>query len=89
MLRAVAMASVRFTVTPTKAEDVPGLSDTSPDVSSRSSGRVRFGSRESVSRSEPLSEASGAVTTSAGTGADTPERGHAEQGQSSSTPTTR
>uniref|UniRef100_A0AAY4CSU9 Solute carrier family 12 member 6 n=1 Tax=Denticeps clupeoides TaxID=299321 RepID=A0AAY4CSU9_9TELE len=50
------MASVRFTVTPTKAEDVPGLSDTSPDVSSRSSGRVRFGSRESVNRSEPPSE---------------------------------
>ncbi|KAG7462172.1 hypothetical protein MATL_G00199650 [Megalops atlanticus] len=75
------MASVRFTVTPTKAEDVPGLSDTSPDVSSKSSGRVRFGSRESVSRSEPISEASGAVTTSAGTtGADTPDRSNAEQG---------
>uniref|UniRef100_A0A673I1H8 Solute carrier family 12 member 6-like n=1 Tax=Sinocyclocheilus rhinocerous TaxID=307959 RepID=A0A673I1H8_9TELE len=40
-------SSVRFTVTPTKAEDLP---DTSPDVSSRSSGRVRFGSRESVIR---------------------------------------
>ncbi|KAJ8382511.1 hypothetical protein SKAU_G00032890 [Synaphobranchus kaupii] len=75
------MASVRFTVTPTKAEDLPGLSDTSPDVSSRSSGRVRFGSRESVSRSEPPSEASGAVTTSAGTtGADTPDRSTGEQG---------
>ncbi|XP_058868445.1 solute carrier family 12 member 6-like isoform X2 [Acipenser ruthenus] len=69
------MASVRFTVTPTKAEDVPGLPDTSPDVSSRSSSRVRFGSRESVSRSEPLSEGSGALTTSVGTtGAETPDR---------------
>ncbi|CAB1345491.1 unnamed protein product [Coregonus sp. 'balchen'] len=59
------MASVRFTVTPTKAEDLPGLSDTSPDISSRSSGRghVRFGSRESVNRSEPLSEGSGGLTT--------------------------
>ncbi|CAF89428.1 unnamed protein product [Tetraodon nigroviridis] len=28
------MASVRFTVMPTKAEDLPGLSDTSPDLSS-------------------------------------------------------
>ncbi|XP_035282010.1 solute carrier family 12 member 6-like isoform X2 [Anguilla rostrata] len=74
------MASVRFTVTPTKAEDLPGLSDTSPDVSSRSSARVRFGSRESVSRSEPLSEASGAVTTSA---TDTPDR-HGEQGDARS-----
>ncbi|KAG2462096.1 S12A6 protein, partial [Polypterus senegalus] len=69
------MASVRFTVTPTKAEDIPGLSDTSPDVSSRSSSRVRFGSRESVSRSEPLSEASGAISTSLGTtGVETPEK---------------
>ncbi|XP_041925093.1 solute carrier family 12 member 4-like isoform X2 [Alosa sapidissima] len=50
------MASVRFTVTPTKAEDVPGLSDTSPDVSLRSCSRVHFGSRESISRSEPHSE---------------------------------
>ncbi|KAJ8261569.1 hypothetical protein GJAV_G00155830 [Gymnothorax javanicus] len=75
------MASVRFTVTPTKAEDLPGLSDTSPDVSSRSSGRVRFGSRESVNRSEPLSEASGGVTTGADTtGAATPERSTTEQG---------
>uniref|UniRef100_A0AAY4CSS1 Solute carrier family 12 member 6 n=1 Tax=Denticeps clupeoides TaxID=299321 RepID=A0AAY4CSS1_9TELE len=73
------MASVRFTVTPTKAEDVPGLSDTSPDVSSRSSGRVRFGSRESVNRSEPPSEASGAVTA----GTDTPDRTNAEQGDGS------
>uniref|UniRef100_A0A673I0M2 Solute carrier family 12 member 6-like n=1 Tax=Sinocyclocheilus rhinocerous TaxID=307959 RepID=A0A673I0M2_9TELE len=71
--RAVTMASsVRFTVTPTKAEDLP---DTSPDVSSRSSGRVRFGSRESVIRSE----ASGGVTTSAG--ADTPDRSHLEHGE--------
>uniref|UniRef100_A0A7N6AKL7 Solute carrier family 12 member 6 n=1 Tax=Anabas testudineus TaxID=64144 RepID=A0A7N6AKL7_ANATE len=44
------MASVRFTVTPTKAEDLPGLSDTSPDISSRSGPRVCFGSRESVNR---------------------------------------
>ncbi|KAJ8268729.1 hypothetical protein COCON_G00113360 [Conger conger] len=42
--------------------------------------RVRFGSRESVSRSEPLSEASGAVSTSAGTTAGTPDRSAAEQG---------
>uniref|UniRef100_A0AAR2KL05 Solute carrier family 12 member 6 n=1 Tax=Pygocentrus nattereri TaxID=42514 RepID=A0AAR2KL05_PYGNA len=69
-------SSVRFTVTPTKAEDVPGLSDTSPDLSSRSSGRVRFGSRESVNRSEPPSEASGALTTTAGV--DTPDRSHTE-----------
>lgn len=45
-------SSVRFTVTPTKAEDVPGLSDASPDTGSRDSGQVRFGSRESVSNSE-------------------------------------
>ncbi|MCI4394884.1 hypothetical protein PGIGA_G00174000 [Pangasianodon gigas] len=45
-------SSVRFTVTPTKAEDVPGLSDASPDTGSRGSGRVRFGSRESVNNSE-------------------------------------
>uniref|UniRef100_A0A8C1U6Q8 Solute carrier family 12 member 6 n=1 Tax=Cyprinus carpio TaxID=7962 RepID=A0A8C1U6Q8_CYPCA len=64
-------SSVRFTVTPTKAEDLP---DTSPDISSRSSGRVRFGSRESVNRSE----ASAGVTTSAG--ADTPDRSHLEHG---------
>uniref|UniRef100_A0A673HXE4 Solute carrier family 12 member 6-like n=1 Tax=Sinocyclocheilus rhinocerous TaxID=307959 RepID=A0A673HXE4_9TELE len=68
-------SSVRFTVTPTKAEDLP---DTSPDVSSRSSGRVRFGSRESVIRSE----ASGGVTTSAG--ADTPDRSHLEHGETRS-----
>uniref|UniRef100_A0A4W4EIQ7 Solute carrier family 12 member 6 n=1 Tax=Electrophorus electricus TaxID=8005 RepID=A0A4W4EIQ7_ELEEL len=64
-------SSVRFTVTPTKAEDVPGLSDTSPDLSLRSGGRVHFGSRESVTRSEPPSEASGAVTSSAGEEMDT------------------
>ncbi|XP_067303728.1 solute carrier family 12 member 6-like [Pseudorasbora parva] len=68
-------SSVRFTVTPIKAEDLP---DTSPDVSSRSSARVRFGSRESVSRSEPHSDASGGVTTSAG--ADTPDRSNVEHG---------
>lgn len=71
------MASVRFTVTPTKAEDLPGLSDTSPDISSRSS-RVRFGSRESVS------EGSGGLTTSATAGAggtETPDRSNAEPGE--------
>ncbi|XP_069044803.1 solute carrier family 12 member 6-like isoform X2 [Lepisosteus oculatus] len=69
-------SSVRFTVTPTKAEDLPGASDTSPDPSSR----VRFSSQESVSRSEPLSEASGALTTSAAdTGADTPDRSAATE----------
>ncbi|TNN23509.1 Solute carrier family 12 member 6 [Liparis tanakae] len=63
------MASVRFTVTPTKAEDLPGLSDTSPDISSRSGARVRFGSRESVNRSE------------AGGGAETPDHSNAEHGE--------
>ncbi|XP_076580670.1 solute carrier family 12 member 6 isoform X2 [Chaetodon auriga] len=76
------MASVRFTVTPTKAEDLPGLSDTSPDISSRSGARVRFGSRESVNRSDPLSEASGGVTT--GGGADTPEHSSVDQGDGNS-----
>ncbi|KAJ8794882.1 hypothetical protein J1605_002925 [Eschrichtius robustus] len=60
------MASVRFMVTPTKIDDIPGLSDTSPDLSSRSSSRVRFSSRESVpetSRSEPISEMSGATSS--------------------------
>ncbi|XP_076846847.1 solute carrier family 12 member 6 [Brachyhypopomus gauderio] len=76
--REAVASSVRFTVTPTKAEDVPGLSDTSPDISLRSGGRVHFGSRESVTRSEPPSEASGAVTTSAGV--DTPERSRGEHG---------
>ncbi|XP_041634869.1 solute carrier family 12 member 6-like [Cheilinus undulatus] len=73
------MASVRFTVTPTKAEDLPGLSDTSPDISSRSGARVQFGSRESVNRSDPLSEASGG-----GGGADTPEHSSVEQGDGNS-----
>uniref|UniRef100_UPI003AB0F67E solute carrier family 12 member 6-like isoform X1 n=1 Tax=Centroberyx gerrardi TaxID=166262 RepID=UPI003AB0F67E len=75
------MASVRFTVTPTKAEDLPGLSDTSPDISSRSSGRVRFGSRESVS------EGSVGVTTTGtggGGGAETPDRSNTEQGDGNS-----
>ncbi|KAJ4949607.1 hypothetical protein JOQ06_021117 [Pogonophryne albipinna] len=69
------MASVRFTVTPTKAEDLPGLSDTSPDISSRSGARVRFGSRESVNRSDPLSEAYGGQG-----GAETPDHSHLDQG---------
>ncbi|XP_074555013.1 solute carrier family 12 member 6 [Halichoeres trimaculatus] len=71
------MASVRFTVTPTKAEDLPGLSDTSPDISSRSGARVQFGSRESVNRSDPLSEGGG-------DGADTPEYSSIEQGDGNS-----
>ncbi|XP_030018085.1 solute carrier family 12 member 6 isoform X3 [Sphaeramia orbicularis] len=81
------MASVRFTVTPTKAEDLPGVSDTSPDMSSRSSARVRFGSRESVNRSDPLSEVSGGVTTTgatAGGGAETPDHSYVEQGEGNS-----
>uniref|UniRef100_A0A672G0W8 Solute carrier family 12 member 6-like n=1 Tax=Salarias fasciatus TaxID=181472 RepID=A0A672G0W8_SALFA len=82
------MASVRFTVTPTKAEDLPGLSDTSPDLSTRSGARVRFGSRESVNRSDPLSEASGGPTTTAsgpgGGGADTPEHSSTDQGDGNS-----
>ncbi|KAL8176456.1 UNVERIFIED_CONTAM: hypothetical protein K2H54_034798 [Gekko kuhli] len=60
------MASVRFMVTPTKIDDIPGLSDTSPDLSSRSSSRVRFSSRESVpetSRSEGVSDFSRATTS--------------------------
>ncbi|KAL7374955.1 hypothetical protein ABVT39_009763 [Epinephelus coioides] len=77
------MASVRFTVTPTKAEDLPGLSDTSPDISSRSGARVRFGSRESVNRSDPLSEASGGWTTTAG-GAETPDHSNVDQGDGNS-----
>ncbi|XP_051800096.1 solute carrier family 12 member 6-like isoform X1 [Acanthochromis polyacanthus] len=81
------MASVRFTVTPTKAEDLPGLSDTSPDLSSRSGARVRFGSRESVNRSDPLSESLGGVTTvatAAGGGAETPEHSSIEPGEGNS-----
>ncbi|XP_063756617.1 solute carrier family 12 member 6-like isoform X2 [Eleginops maclovinus] len=77
------MASVRFTVTPTKAEDLPGLSDTSPDISSRSGARVRFGSRESVNRSDPLSEASGGLSTTGG-GAETPDHSNLEQGDGNS-----
>ncbi|KAG7264840.1 hypothetical protein CRUP_004383 [Coryphaenoides rupestris] len=80
----VAMASVRFTVTPTKAEDLPGLSDTSPDLSARSAGRVHFGSRESVTRSEPFSEASAGLTSSHGPGGggegDTPDSSNADPG---------
>ncbi|XP_057710563.1 solute carrier family 12 member 6-like isoform X2 [Corythoichthys intestinalis] len=72
------MTSVRFTVTPTKAEDHPGLSDTSPEISSRSGTHVRFGSRESVSRSEPPSDTSGGVA--GGGGAETPDHGNVEQG---------
>lgn len=78
------MASVRFTVTPTKAEDLPGVSDTSPDISSRSSGRVRFGSRESVNKSDPISEGSGGGTTAGGGGAETPDRSNTEQGDGNS-----
>ncbi|XP_074478906.1 solute carrier family 12 member 6 isoform X4 [Sebastes fasciatus] len=69
------MASVRFTVTPTKAEDLPGLSDTSPDISSRSGAHVRFGSGESVNRSDPLSETGGA---------ETPDHSNVEQGDGNS-----
>ncbi|XP_063769539.1 solute carrier family 12 member 6 isoform X2 [Pseudophryne corroboree] len=57
------MASVRFTVTPTRMDDLGGISDTSPDLSS--SSRVRFSSRESVrdaSRSEAYSDSSLATT---------------------------
>ncbi|XP_067117383.1 solute carrier family 12 member 6-like [Osmerus mordax] len=75
------MASVRFTVTPTKAEDLPGLSDTSPDISSRSSGRVRFGSRESVHRSDPISDGSGGGGMG---GAETPDCSNTEQGDGNS-----
>ncbi|XP_056884270.1 solute carrier family 12 member 6-like isoform X1 [Takifugu flavidus] len=74
------MASVRFTVTPTKAEDLPGLSDTSPDISSRSGARVRFGSKESVNRSEPLSETSGGGATGIGT----PDHSSVDQGEGNS-----
>lgn len=68
------MASVRFMVTPTKIDDIPGLSDTSPDLSSRSSSCVRFSSRESVpetSRSEGASDFS-RITTSLATEAAEP-----------------
>ncbi|XP_077598438.1 solute carrier family 12 member 6 isoform X2 [Stigmatopora nigra] len=71
------MTSVRFTVTPTKAEDHPGLSDASPETGS--GARVRFGSRESVGRSEPPGD------PSAGGGTESPERSsNAEQGDGNS-----
>ncbi|XP_051917386.1 solute carrier family 12 member 6-like isoform X2 [Hippocampus zosterae] len=79
------MTSVRFTVTPTKAEDHPGLSDTSPEVSSRSGTHVRFGSRESISRSEPPSDTSGGGTALAGgDGTDTPDHSNMDQGHGNS-----
>ncbi|KAM4713981.1 solute carrier family 12 member 6 isoform 1-T1 [Anableps anableps] len=81
------MSSVRFTVTPTKAEDLPGLSDTSPDISSRPSAHVRFGSRESVNRSDPLSDGSGGGTTTTFGGAggnDTPDHSSIDQGDGNS-----
>ncbi|XP_061525662.1 solute carrier family 12 member 6-like isoform X4 [Phycodurus eques] len=79
------MTSVRFTVTPTKAEDHPGLSDTSPELSSRSGTHVRFGSRESVNRSEPPSDTSGGVTAPAGGGGtETPDYSNMEQGDGNS-----
>uniref|UniRef100_A0A673BMV3 Solute carrier family 12 member 6-like n=1 Tax=Sphaeramia orbicularis TaxID=375764 RepID=A0A673BMV3_9TELE len=56
-------------------------------MSSRSSARVRFGSRESVNRSDPLSEVSGGVTTTgatAGGGAETPDHSYVEQGEGNS-----
>ncbi|XP_039996498.1 solute carrier family 12 member 6-like isoform X1 [Xiphias gladius] len=76
------MASVRFTVTPITAEDLPG----SPDMSSCSGPHVWFGSRESVNRSDPLSEASGSLTTTTagGGGTDTPDLSSAEQGDGNS-----
>lgn len=70
------MASVRFTVMPTKTEDLPGLSDTSPDISSRSGAHVRFGSKESVNRSEPFSETSGGGAA----GTATPDHSSVDQG---------
>ncbi|XP_014884704.1 solute carrier family 12 member 6 isoform X3 [Poecilia latipinna] len=79
------MSSVRFTVTPTKAEDLPGLSDTSPDISSRPSAHVRFGSRESVNRSDPVSEGSAGGTTFGGMGGnETPDRSSIDQGEGNS-----
>ncbi|XP_032439995.1 solute carrier family 12 member 6 isoform X2 [Xiphophorus hellerii] len=76
------MSSVRFTVTPTKAEDLPGLSDTSPDISSRPSAHVRFGSRESVNRSDLVSEGSAGGTTFGGMGGnETPDRSSIDQGE--------
>ncbi|XP_043952882.1 solute carrier family 12 member 6-like isoform X2 [Gambusia affinis] len=79
------MSSVRFTVTPTKAEDLPGLSDTSPDISSRPSAHVRFGSRESVNRSDLVSEGSAGGTTFGGMGGnETPDRSSIDQGDGNS-----
>ncbi|XP_054881178.1 solute carrier family 12 member 6-like isoform X2 [Poeciliopsis prolifica] len=79
------MSSVRFTVTPTKAEDLPGMSDTSPDISSRPSAHVRFGSRESVNRSDPVSEGSAGGTTFGGMGGnETPDRSSIDQGDGNS-----
>ncbi|XP_015241746.1 PREDICTED: solute carrier family 12 member 6-like [Cyprinodon variegatus] len=80
------MSSVRFTVTPTKAEDLPGLSDTSPDISSRPSAHVRFGSRESINRSDAVSEASAGVNTtvSGAGGNDTPDQCSVDQGDGNS-----
>uniref|UniRef100_A0A1A8H7M7 Solute carrier family 12 (Potassium/chloride transporters), member 6 n=1 Tax=Nothobranchius korthausae TaxID=1143690 RepID=A0A1A8H7M7_9TELE len=78
------MASVRFTVTPTKAEDLPGLSDTSPDLSARPSNRVHFGSRESVDPSDGLSEAGVVNTASGGGGTGTPDHCSIEQGDGNS-----
>ncbi|XP_027893660.1 solute carrier family 12 member 6 isoform X2 [Xiphophorus couchianus] len=75
------MSSVRFTVTPTKAEDLPGLSDTSPDISSRPSAHVRFGSRESVNRSDLVSEGSAGGMTFGGMGGnETPDCSSIDQG---------
>lgn len=80
------MTSVRFTVTPTKAEDLPGASDLSPDISLRSGSRVHFES-EGANRSDPISEASGGVTTTSATGgggADTPDHSSIDQGEGNS-----
>lgn len=79
------MASVRFTVTPTKAEDLPGVSDTSPDISSRSSGgRVRFGSKESLNRSEPERESSAGGAASGPGGTETPDYSYSDHGDGNS-----
>ncbi|KAI3376227.1 hypothetical protein L3Q82_016735, partial [Scortum barcoo] len=43
-----------------------------------------FGSRESINRSDPLSETSGGVTTTGGGGGDTPEHSSVEQGDGNS-----
>ncbi|KAM9424654.1 solute carrier family 12 member 6 isoform 1-T2 [Pholidichthys leucotaenia] len=78
------MASVRFTVTPTKAEDLPRLSDLSPDIGQRTS-RVQFGSKESVNRSDPHSEASGVPTSvHSGEVGDTPDYSSLDQDEGNS-----